>query len=539
MWFHAFSNNKQKASWLQENNRESTHEYIDRWITVQKSLTYEFCKLYPRAFKALGRQKPTLRSYVNQCEEAKAREAMEAYFSNGLGPPMHDGVSVLKHGLESPETVAEKLSEVVTAALGYKMSVHHEEMESVQLQNMCSFSRKDIVSNYQSYYKSKEEFDATLTALAHQLSRYFVCMTKMETDAVVELEYAPGGDRISKHIIRTSAKTTQTHPGMIIVTQVERTEATDIEGKPILDRAGKPTFVYTPKKYESLLAWYIRDERRREKHRISVYFTAAEARKHPNDLNVFGGLPFDERFENDELEQERRAFVDPFDEEPDWTALEGLDFLMWHMKYNLHDGDSVAFAYTTQLLGFSIQFRTKSGVLILFTGVQSTGKTAIFGQNESGPGVYMRIYGDCGMVYSNIETLLKDFNADAMGKLYCLLEEANPGSNNTRNNNQLKGVITDGRQRIERKGIGAFHVDDCRSFVSCSQDVPFKIEQGDRRFVVNRTRTKFSPTGVSNGEVSQEEFVELARKLDRPRQKRRRNRLRAFRNGDAIRSLWL
>ena len=72
----------------------------------------------------------------------------------------------------------------------------------------------------------------------------------------------------------------------------------------------------------------------------------------------------------------------------------------------------------------------------------------------------------------------------------------------------------DGRGSSGRGSI-AFHVDDCRSFISCSQDVPFKIEQGDRRFVVNRTRDKFSPTGVKNGEITQEEFVEFGRKLDR------------------------
>ena len=174
----------------------------------------------------------------------------------------------------------------------------------------------------------------------------------------------------------------------------------------------------------------------------------------------------------------------------------------------------MAFAYTTQLLRFSLQYRIKSGVLILFTGVQGTGNTAVFGCNESGPGVLMRIYGDCGMVYNNIDALLKDFNADSCGKLYCLLEEANPG-NSTRNNNQLKDIITGGRQRIERKGVDAFHVNCYRSFISCSQDVPFKIEQGDRRFVVNRTRDKFSPSGVKNGEITQEEFVEFGRKLDR------------------------
>ena len=177
-------------------------------------------------------------------------------------------------------------------------------------------------------------------------------------------------------------------------------------------------------------------------------------------------------------------------------------------------GGAVAFAYTRQLLSFSLQYRIKPGVLVLFTGVQGTGKTAIFGCNESGPGVYMRIYGDCGMVYSNIEALLKDFNADAMAKLYCLLEEADPG-NNTRNSNQLKDATTGGKMRIERKGVDPFAVDDYRPFASCSQDVPFKIEQGDRRFVVNRTRDKFSPTGVKNGEITQEEFVEFGRKLDR------------------------
>jgi hypothetical protein len=294
---------------------------------------------------------------------------------------------------------------------------------------------------------------------------------------------------------------------------VERVEATDKDDKPILGPDKKPVFVYTPKKHEPLLCWYIKDARRREKHRIGVYFTEAEERKHPHDLNVSAGLPYDERFENEPI-QERTAFADPFEVEPDWKTLDGLGFLMWHVKYNLHDNDAVAFAYTIQLLAYSLQYRIKSGVLILFTGVQGTGKTAVFGCNESGPGVLMRIYGDCAMQINDIDTLMKDFNADSMGKLYCLLEEANPG-NNTRNNNKLKDIITGGRQRIERKSIDPFHVDDCRSFISCSQDTPFKIEQGDRRFVVNRTRDKFSPSGVKNAEITQEEFVEFGRKLDR------------------------
>ena len=169
--------------------------------------------MHPKAFKALGKQKSALRSYANQCEEAKAREAMEAYFGNGLGPPMNDGICVLKHGLEEPGLIAEKLSEVVSEALGCKMIVHHEAMEPEQMRNMCAYSRTDIASNHQFEYETKELFEATLGALATQLFRYFVCMTKMETDTVIELEYSPNSDRIIRHIIRTSAKNDSDAPG--------------------------------------------------------------------------------------------------------------------------------------------------------------------------------------------------------------------------------------------------------------------------------------------------------------------------------------
>ena len=287
-WFHAFSNNKQKANWLKENSFESTHELIDRWIGMQNNVTKEMCELYPEVFEKRGKQAPKLRSYVNQCEEAKAREVMEAYFGECcLGPPMHDGISVLKHGLESPESVAEKLSAVVTEALGYKTVVHHEVIEAERLECMCSFSRKDIVSNHEFQYETIEAFGASLDRLAEQCSCYFVCMTKMESDAVVELEYSPGSDRISKHTIRTSANTMQTHPGMLIVTQVERVEATDKDDEPILDGNGKAVYVYEPKKYEPLLSWYIRDERRREKHRIGVYFLRKQKRANTHTISMY------------------------------------------------------------------------------------------------------------------------------------------------------------------------------------------------------------------------------------------------------------
>ena len=91
-WFHAFSNNKQIANWLRENDISTTHEFIVTWVSMQNSATAEMCALYPTAHAALGRQAATLRAYINEHEEGKARQAMEGFFNEcDLGPPMHEG----------------------------------------------------------------------------------------------------------------------------------------------------------------------------------------------------------------------------------------------------------------------------------------------------------------------------------------------------------------------------------------------------------------------------------------------------------------
>ena len=512
-WFHAFSNGKQKANWLRENDLSSTHEFIDEWINVQTKITDDLCAMYADALLALG-CKSKLRSYVMMSEESKAREAMEAHFGIGLGPPMHDGISVLKHGIGSVEDLADQLTQIVSETLGYEMVVDHEPIQQPRVTNMCTFSRDDFISNYRPLYDTYDEYKESLDAFLQWCQRHFVCMTKMDNDVVVEIEYKPGTEQLHRHIMRTVPKTKSTHPGMLIVTKVLKIQRQDRDGKVVMDENGKPLFAYKPDNYTPLLDWYLSNDQRREADRVGVYFTDRTARMHPRDLNVFAGLPFDDRYASECKELESKPFKDPFDSEPDWHELEGLDFLLWHLKYNLHDGDSTSFEYCIRLDAYAMQFRKKPGVLVLYTGVQGTGKTAVFGTNEGGPGIYPRMYGDSAQQYNNVDTLLKNFNADSMGKLYCVLEEANPGGN-TRNNNQLKDIITGGTQRIEKKGIDPFTVDDARMFKALSQDVPFKIEQGDRRYVVNRTRDTYSPSGVLAGMITQEQLCEFGAKLDR------------------------
>jgi hypothetical protein len=81
-----------------------------------------------------------------------------------------------------------------------------------------------------------------------------------------------------------------------------------------------------------------------------------------------------------------------------------------------------------------------------------------------------------------IEHLLKDFNADAVNKLFCSLDEVTPYNRSHRNADALKDIFVSRKMRVERKGFDAEHVDDARNFVATTQNEDgFKFELGERR----------------------------------------------------------
>ena len=74
-----------------------------------------------------------------------------------------------------------------------------------------------------------------------------------------------------------------------------------------------------------------------------------------------------------------------------------------------------------QWFGYMFQYRRKPGVMPQFLSeAEGTGKSAIFGHNQSGPGLIARIYGQYYQWSDDIDRLLGKFNHDSMNRLFCV-----------------------------------------------------------------------------------------------------------------------
>ena len=131
-----------------------------------------------------------------------------------------------------------------------------------------------------------------------------------------------------------------------------------------------------------------------------------------------------------------------------------------------------------------------------------------------------RIYGGTAQKYSNIDQLLKDFNADSEGKLYCALEEVRPGRGE-RNNDQLKDKFTEGTMRVEKKGIDPIMLPDHRVFYAMSQhESAFEIKRDDRRVCLNRGRDLYTQESVDLGTLERDEFQAFCTRLNSSEERR-------------------
>ena len=84
-------------------------------------------------------------------------------------------------------------------------------------------------------------------------------------------------------------------------------------------------------------------------------------------------------------QHEKKPFVDPFPKTLPafavWRGANGLDFILWHIKFILCNADADAYAYLMQWFGYILQTRCKPGVLACFYGAPECGKYAIAGKN--------------------------------------------------------------------------------------------------------------------------------------------------------------
>ena len=362
-----------------------------------------------------------------------------------------------------------------------------------------------------------EHLDDSLRQYQRWLSRFFVSITDESSAMAVQIFYFPGTERIQKTVCRSPKETGRTFPAMMIA----------------VARYPNGDYVFKP-----LLEWYFTGNLRRTAHRINMWTTPEDIAAHPRDLNVFGGLRFDARLEAEGV-AERVVFSDPFPAgllprsarglqqqelsgaqrfvapNAEWRRLEGLDFLLWHIKYVLCNADVEAFTYLMQWFGFVLQKRTKPGVLVQLHGEEGVGKSAVAGHNQSGPGILKRIYEQYYQWTDDIESLLGKFNFESMNRLLCTMEEAGTYRKGYRNNDKLKSLITEGTMRVEPKGVNAFSMNDHRAFVLCTNNRDaLKICPGSRRFLCLEANDDLSQKAVDEDRMDKQTRQQYMAQLD-------------------------
>ena len=432
-----------------------------------------------------------------------------------VGPPLHDGLFVARlPDARKLEELARAMTTAVCNSTGTHIEVEIKDIPSAALETGFELAY-DRDTFKDTDFRSNRHLDddcaivQSLDTYNRWLSRFFVAVLKHRKPEVVEIIYYPGTDRIQRVIPRSYADTKTIYLNMDIVTEAD----------------AKPT---------KLFEWFLeRNVGRRTAHRVQMWVRDEDIRANPHDLNLYGGLPYDDRFEKECDAATKTPFEHPFPEpfvdarhdaarakrETDWRDEEGLRFILWHLQFILCGGDPKAFEYALQWFAYVIQKRQKPATILVLYGPQGVGKSALVSINESGVGILPRIYGGIHGYFqtcSNIDHVLKDFNADNMNKLFCCLEEATPYKKGHRNNDQLGALITNETMRVEMKGIDAIHVNDYRAFCCCTNNRDaFKIAEGDRRHVMLEADDRFSQLAVKEGRCTTETRMEYCAKLSR------------------------
>lgn len=531
--FHMLSNDGSCADWRRSNKVKRSipdHPLVARMERAMTEVAEELAssergraaialleERFPKKWKALQAGKSgkmrrklvprnaklTWKSYLLQSLECiglltKMRVAREHGVT--VGPPLHDGLFVDKHvDRQKLIDLCHTMSREIRMATGANVEVELKDVPSAPLDiafqfpyDRDTFRDSDFRSNL--HLQDERAIVHSLDVYNAWLSRFFVCILKQKKPEVVEIEYFEKTDRIKGFIPRSYDDTKKPYLFMEIYT----------------NDSDKPT---------KLFDWFLdRNPARRRADKIKMWVTEQDRMEHPNDLNIFGGLPYDARFFDEGVPQ-RFAFVLPFPggKEADWRSQEGLHFILWHIYYILCGGDDKAFKYVMHWFAFVIQKRQKPSTILVFYGEQGIGKSALVSINESGDGILPRIYGGLEMYFQtvyNIDHLLKDFNANNVNKLFCCLEEARGHKKSDRNNDQLGALISNQFLRAEFKGLDAIDIKDYRAFCCCTNNRDaFRITEGDRRHVMLEADSRFSLKSVREGRCTIENRMEYMTKL--------------------------
>ena len=152
--------------------------------------------------------------------------------------------------------------------------------------------------------------------------------------------------------------------------------------------------------------------------------------------------------------------------------------------------DPTLYKFYMTLLTHPIRTLSKANVGFALTGVEGTGKSIITTDFLIG-----HVYGEhLGLSVNGVDRILAKFNSILVGKMFVVVEEANPGSEKTVQSvfNSLKDMVTNKMINIEKKGKDTVQTTDVASYaLNSNYSGSMSITKNNRRWFINQVDSKF------------------------------------------------
>ena len=328
--------------------------------------------------------------------------------------------------------------------------------------------------------------DADFPEYIETINRHFVQIREMK-DTILQLRYDENGIIVNIGYMDSRSVKTNFH-GILVVKETYEDE-----------ESGKKDDV----ECDIITEWFSHPDRRQA--RRLVFEPRPGAYVDPEDFNLFQGLPFDTDFRAREAEFRERITKTNFDLEEIETGpnqlSEGAQYLLRLIRDILADGNDERDKSIRRWINRCLVTRTKTKHLPAFIGEQGSYKSVFFGDG----GLFYKWYGAYYVKFTNIDNMLRNFNAELSQALFVWLEEAKPYRKSHTNSDILKDFVDASRVRIEKKGVDAFFVDShANTGLGSNSEDPLKVEDSNRRYTLHATSNVWSQKRVITGELAEQ-----------------------------------
>lgn len=180
----------------------------------------------------------------------------------------------------------------------------------------------------------------------------------------------------------------------------------------------------------------------------------------------------------------KHAVIDNF--EVNYSLIEPM---LFHIKEVLSDGVVDVNEFILDFFAHKVQYPAKKiGVSIALKSVaEGAGKnttTEFYSNNVLGE--------EFTRSFSNIESLLNNFNSDAAQSVLTILDEIGSNGASMKNHGAIKDLITRRSQPIERKGIDRFKSGDYNDYIwTSNDDWIIRVSESDRRVLCSEVSGKY------------------------------------------------